>query len=143
VVDAWRGWQFGGIAQLGPQTYALMDQPGKKRSRFVRPGDRLEDATVARVGADEVTLREAGGGRLVRVRRFDVMAQLLRSSPGAAPRSVGAPAGTPTVPTAPAVPGRSTPTVRRAPVGFDLDQTVADQSGRLESNLEPAISEEP
>jgi hypothetical protein len=142
VTESWRGWQFGGIAQLGEKVYALMDQPGKKRSRFVGPGERLEDATVTQVAANEVALREPAG-RVVRIRRLDVMAELLRRSPGAAPRSVTSPAGSPAGPAAPAAPGAAPPTVRRAPVGFDLDQAVVNQGERPDSTSDAVVSEEP
>jgi hypothetical protein len=74
---AWRGWKFNGVAQLDQQTYALMDQPNQKQSRFVREGDRLENATIARVTEGAVILRQADG-TVVRVPRVDAMADLLR-----------------------------------------------------------------
>jgi len=73
----WHGWKFDGVAQLYEQTYALMDQPNQKQSRFVKEGDRLEDATIAQVSESQVVLREAGGS-VVRVPRVDAMAELLR-----------------------------------------------------------------
>src|SRR5262249_37748196 len=89
---SWHGWKYNGIAQLDEQTYALMDQPNQKRSRFVKEGDRLEDATIVRVAENEVELRQADGS-VVRVPRVDAMAELLRPvrrrtpppGPGAAP----------------------------------------------------------
>jgi hypothetical protein len=99
---------------MDEKTYALMDQPGKKQSRFVQPGDKLEDATVARVAADQVTLREAGG-EIVRVQRVDVMAELLRPgrSGSHSPRGPAAPAN-PAAPAGPAAPG--VPGTRSGPV---------------------------
>jgi hypothetical protein len=75
----WRGWIYNGIAQINAQTYALMDQPNKKQSRFVKVGDRLEDATITQVSEKEVALREQEGS-VVRVERVDAMAALLRST---------------------------------------------------------------
>jgi hypothetical protein len=131
--DAWRGWQFSGVAQMDDKTYALMDQPGKKQSRFVQPGDKLEDATVARVAADEVTLREAGG-EIVRVQRVDVMAELLRPgrSGSRSPRGPAAPAN-PAAPV-PAVPGtRSGPVVTTPPNSETLRGVSPASSGPQES----------
>jgi hypothetical protein len=97
----WHGWKFDGVAQLDEQTYALMDQPNQKQSRFVKEGDRLEDATIAQVSESQVVLREAGGG-VVRVPRVDAMAELLRSGrttpplpQGAVPALTGPTAGAP------------------------------------------------
>jgi hypothetical protein len=77
-IESWHDWKFNGLAQLDQQTYALMDQAGKKESRFVRAGDQLDDAIVERVGPNEVTIREAGGN-VVRIPRVDAMAALLQS----------------------------------------------------------------
>jgi len=77
--EDWHGWIYNGLAQIDRQPYASLDQPNKKQSRIVKVGDRLEDATVARVADNEVTLREAGGS-IVRVQRLDAMAALLQSS---------------------------------------------------------------
>jgi hypothetical protein len=85
----WHGWKFDGVAQLDEQTYALMDQPNQKQSRFVKEGDRLEDATIAQVSESQVVLREAGGG-VVRVPRVDAMAELLRSGRTTPPLPQGA-----------------------------------------------------
>jgi hypothetical protein len=107
--DTWRGWKFNGVAQLDRKTYALMDQTGKRQSRFVKPGDKLEDATVARVEQDEVTLREAAGG-IIRVQRVDAMAELLRPT-RSAPRAPQQPAAPSTAPPATPTPpgGRANP----------------------------------
>jgi hypothetical protein len=78
VTDAWHDWKYTGIAELDQQAYALMDQPDKKQSQFVKVGDRLEDATIVSVSENEVTLREAGGS-VVRMKRVDPVADQLRS----------------------------------------------------------------
>jgi hypothetical protein len=85
----WHGWKFDGIAQLDQQTYALMDQPNQKQSRFVKEGDRLEDATIAQVSENQVVLRQADGS-VVRVPRVDAMAELLRPGRTATPLPQGA-----------------------------------------------------
>lgn len=100
TVDEWHGWKYNGVAQLDQQTYALMDQPNQKQSRFVKTGDHLEGATVARVAENEVRLRESDGS-LVRVRRVDAMAELLRSVRPAAPPPGAAPAQTGPLPATP------------------------------------------
>ncbi|MFL6110862.1 MAG: hypothetical protein ACJ786_05870, partial [Catenulispora sp.] len=91
-----------GIAELDQQTYALMDQPSKKESRFVKVGDHLEDAIVESVSENQVTLHEAGGN-IVRVQRVDAMAELMRSvhTPAPAVRLAPPTAGTTQVPGAP------------------------------------------
>ena len=91
VTDAWNDWKYTGIAELDQQTYALMDQPDKKQSRFVKVGDHLEDATVTQVAENEVTLREAAGS-VVRMKRVDPAADLLRlARPATAPPQGAAP----------------------------------------------------
>jgi hypothetical protein len=89
VADAWHEWKYNGIAQIDQKTYALMDQANKKESRFVKVGDRLEDATVARVAENQVALRQADGNVVV-VQRVDTMADLLRPSRSGFPAAPGA-----------------------------------------------------
>jgi hypothetical protein len=121
ATDAWRGWRFNGVAQLDQKTYALMDQPGQKRSRFVGPGDRLEDAVVARVQEDIVLLRPAEGG-LVEVTRVDAMAELLRPL-----RSPAAPRGEPPagLPFSPGVAPRTLAPVVTGPAGLEFAPSTA------------------
>jgi hypothetical protein len=98
LTDGWNDWKYTGIAQLDQQTYALMDQPEKKQSRFVKVGDTLDDAIVTQVADDEVTLRQADGS-LIRVKRVDPVADALRAARAAAPAAPGAaPNTTPTAP---------------------------------------------
>lgn len=161
--DTWRGWKFNGVAQLDEKTYALMDQTGKKVSRFVKPGDKLEDATVARVVDGEVTLRESGG-HIVRVQRVDAMAELLRPSRSGprSPRDPAAPSAAPTQAPAPTTPGtRSGPVVTtppnpETPRGVSPTSTALEErrdarrtlrqqrreAGRLEAGENPAVSED-
>jgi hypothetical protein len=101
--DAWRGWKFSGVAQLAGVTYGLVEQMEKGRSHFLKAGDRLENAKVLRVQTDELVLIEETGG-IARVKRFDAMAELLRSSRtrSASPAPVSAAPAAPTTDTAPA-----------------------------------------
>jgi hypothetical protein len=105
----WRGWIYNGIAQINNQTYALMDQPNKKQSRFVKVGDRLEDATITQVSENQVALREQAGS-VVRVERVDAMAALLRSTHPTTPAVRGAPATPTQIPGAPGVSPLAAPT---------------------------------
>jgi hypothetical protein len=138
---AWRGWKFDGVAQLDQQTYALMDQPNQKRSRFVREGDRLEDATIARVAENAVMLREADG-TIVRVQRVDAMAELLRPARTTTPPqgSVPAPAG-PT-PVAPAL-GQGQAPITSAPTGQADSPGLAGGGGALSAAERPATGAGP
>jgi hypothetical protein len=157
--DAWRGWQFNGVAHLDQKTYALMDQPNRKQSRFVKPGDKLEDAIVARVADDEVTLREAGG-EIVRVQRVDAMAALLRPSRSGtrSPRNPAAPsaAPAPAIPCARSGPVVTTPQNLETPRGVLPTSSAPEErrearralrqqrreAGRLEAGENPAVSED-
>src|SRR5207248_2802229 len=80
-------------------TYALIEQADKASSRFVKAGDRVEDAQVVEVTPQQLVLAEAGHGT-VRVPRVDAMAELLRAS---RPRTTaaGSPAVASPVPAAP------------------------------------------
>jgi hypothetical protein len=101
LTDGWNDWKYTGIAQLDQQTYALMDQPEKKQSRFVKVGDTLDDAIVTQVADNEVTLRQADGS-LIRVKRVDPVADALRAARAAAPAAPGAAPNTPAPGAAPA-----------------------------------------
>jgi hypothetical protein len=110
----WRGWKYNGVAELGGETYALIEQQEKKRSHFLKKGDRLEDARVMEIRPKELVLREETGG-VARVQRVDAMAELLRSSrsrsrssPAPAARPPAGTAGPP-APAAPPIPGRAAP----------------------------------
>jgi hypothetical protein len=139
--DTWRGWKFNGVAHLDRKTYALMDQTGKRQSRFVQPGDKLEDAVVARVEQDEVTLREAAGS-IIRVQRVDAMAELLRPT-RAAPRAPQQPAAPSTAPPATPTPpgGRPNPVattpnsegLRLAPAATGVEERAAFQVERQDA----------
>jgi hypothetical protein len=119
-VDTWHDWRYNGIAQLGAETYALMDQGNKKESRFVKVGEHLEDAVVEQVSENSVTLREAGGA-VVHVPRVDAMAELMRSVRPAGPSALpGAPPAAGTTPAA-AAPG-SVPVL--PPVGQGFSQAA-------------------
>jgi hypothetical protein len=136
-----------------------MEWRNRKQSRFVKPGDKLEDAIVARVADDEVTLREAGG-EIVRVQRVDAMAALLRPSRSGtrSPRNPAAPSAAP----APAIPGARSGPVVTTPQNLETPRGVLPTSsapeerrearralrqqrreaGRLEAGENPAVSED-
>jgi hypothetical protein len=116
----------------------------------VRPGDRIENAVVARVEPDAVTLRAAGEG-LVRVQRIDAMAELLRPSRSpAAPRpGVTAPGGQQVMP-APgagpvttASPAGETPAAAPPPNLLDENLRRARRERRFREQEEFAPSNEP
>src|SRR5439155_21133155 len=77
----WHGWKFDGLAQLGSVTYALVEQPDKGASHFLKVGDRVDDAQVLRVSPKELVLAEAGSGE-VRVTRVEARAELMIYSLG-------------------------------------------------------------
>jgi hypothetical protein len=136
--DTWHDWKFNGLAQLDQQTYALMDQPTKKESRFVKVGDHLEDAIVERVAENEIALREAGGS-IARIQRVDAMAELLRSvhtasslPRGAAPAPAATPGSTGVSPASAMPGGIAVPSAPTAPSGQILPPaaTAADDASQ-------------
>jgi hypothetical protein len=127
--DGWHDWKYNGIAQLDQQTYALMDQPDKKQSQFVKVGDHLEDATIVAVAENEVTLREAGGS-VVRVKQVDTVAEQLRSARTATtttPPAGAAPAAAGSVPAL--VPGQGPVTTFPPTPGITPGPSAAPTSG--------------
>ena len=106
--------KFDGLAQLGNVTYALIEQPDKGASHFLKVGDRVDDAQVLRVSPKELVLAEAGSGE-VRVPRVDAMAELMHSSRGRPAAAAAPPAASSAPTTSGAQPATGAPTASTPP----------------------------